>query len=96
MVFEQKFAFSLLVFLFTCGNFTLIFTIFSIFWIGFFLNGFTNPFLVHSRHSFFEPNFNFSLVLFTHMRHFNFDFLFFFFKSIFIRNGFFHFTHSPF
>ena len=39
-------------FLFTCGNFTLIFTVFSIFWIGFFLNGFSNPFIVRSRSSF--------------------------------------------
>ena len=36
-------------FLFTCSNFTLIFTVFSIFWIGFFLNGFPNSFIVHSR-----------------------------------------------
>ena len=28
-------------FLFTCGNFTLIFTVFSIFWIGFFSNWFS-------------------------------------------------------
>ena len=61
-MFEQKFAFSLVVFLFTCGDFTLI-LIFFRFWIGFFLNGFFNPFLVHSRPSFlFEPNFHFSLV----------------------------------
>ena len=38
--------------LFTCGNFTLVFTVFSIFWIGFFLNGFRNPFIVRSRSSF--------------------------------------------
>ena len=35
-------------FLFTCGNFNLIFTVFSIF----FLNGFSNPFIVRSRSSF--------------------------------------------
>ena len=35
-VLEQKFAFSLVVFLFTCGNLTLSFTVFSILWIGFF------------------------------------------------------------
>ena len=65
MEFEQKFAFSLVVFLFTCGNFTLIFTVFSIFLIGFFLNGFRNPLIAHSRPSFLcEPNFHFSLVLF--------------------------------
>ena len=39
-------------FLFTCGNFTLIFTVFSIFWIVFLLNGFPNPFIVRSRSSF--------------------------------------------
>ena len=59
-VFEQKFAFSLVVFLFTCGNFTLIFTVFSIFWIGFyFLNGFPNPFIVPSRPSFLFSQWNF-------------------------------------
>ena len=35
-MFEQNFAFFQVVFLFTCGNFTLMFTVFSIFWIGFF------------------------------------------------------------
>ena len=41
-----------------------IFTVFSIFWIGFF-NGFPNPFIVLSRTSFlFEPNFHFWLVVF--------------------------------
>ena len=39
-------------FLFTCGNFTLIFTVFSIFGSDFFLNGFSNPFIVRSRSSF--------------------------------------------
>ena len=40
-------------FLFTCGNLTLIFTLFSFFfWIGFFLNGFSNPFIVRFRSSF--------------------------------------------
>ena len=38
-------------FLFTCGNFTLIFTVFSIFGSDF-LNGFSNPFVVLSRSSF--------------------------------------------
>ena len=39
---------------------------FWIFWIEFFfLNGFLNSFIVHSRPSFlFEPNFHFSLVVF--------------------------------
>ena len=48
-------------FLFTCGNFTLIFTVFSIFWIGFFSEGF----IVHCRASFlFDPSFDFSLMVF--------------------------------
>ena len=52
-------------FLFTCGNFTLICTVFSIFWIGFFLNGFPNPFTAHFRPSFlFELNFPLSPVVF--------------------------------
>ena len=36
-------------FLFICGNFTLIFTVFSIFGSNFFLSGFPNPFIVRSR-----------------------------------------------
>ena len=36
-------------FLFTCSNFTLIFTVFSIFWIEFFLNDCSNLFIVRSR-----------------------------------------------
>ena len=40
-------------FLFTCGNFTLIFTVlFRFFGSDFFLNGFSNPFIVRSRSSF--------------------------------------------
>ena len=39
-------------FLFTCGNFTLIFTVFSVFWIGFFSKWFCKPFIVRSRSSF--------------------------------------------
>ena len=66
-VFEQKFAFSLVVF---CSHaaislwFLLFF--FSIFLIGFFfLNGFPNPYIVHSRASFLlESNLHFSLVVF--------------------------------
>ena len=46
-------------FLFTCGNFTLIFTFFSIFdWI-FFLNGFPKPFIVRSSSSFLFSQWNF-------------------------------------
>ena len=39
---------------------------FIFFWIGCFLNGFPNLFIVHSRPSFFllEPNFSFLLVVF--------------------------------
>ena len=49
-------------YLFSCVNFTLILLYF---WIGFFLNGFRNPFIVHSSPSFLlEPNFSFSLVVF--------------------------------
>ena len=53
-------------FLFTCGNFTLMFTVFSIFLDRFFfLNCFPNPFRAHSRPTFlFELNFYFSLVVF--------------------------------
>ena len=54
--------------MFTCGNFILIFIVFSIFWIGFFLNGYPNPIIIHSRPSFlFEPNFQFIAIgfLFT-------------------------------
>ena len=37
----------------TCGNFTLIFFLFFVFFIDFFfLNGFPNPFIVHSKPSF--------------------------------------------
>ena len=63
---EQKFAFSLVAFLFTCGKFTLIFTVFSILLDRiFFLNGFSNPFIFPSRPSFlFEPNFHFLLSVF--------------------------------
>ena len=52
--------------LFTCGNFTLIFTVFfRFFGSNFFLDGFPNPFTAHSRPSFlFELNFHFSLVVF--------------------------------
>ena len=53
MAFGQKFAFSLVVFLFTCGNFTLLFTFFFDFLDRiFFVNGFPNPFIVHSSSRF--------------------------------------------
>ena len=64
-MFEEKFRFLGGGFLFTCGNFTLIFTVFRFFAPDFFLNGFPNPFTAHSRPSFlFELDFHFSLVVF--------------------------------
>ena len=39
-------------FLFTCGNFTLIISVFRFFGSDFFLNGFPNRFIVRSRSSF--------------------------------------------
>ena len=51
-MFEQKLAFSVVVF-FTCGNLTVIFTVFfQLFGSVFFLNGFPNPFIVRSRSGF--------------------------------------------
>ena len=69
-MFEQKFAFSLIVlkklFFVLMRKFHLDFHRF--FWIGFFLNGFPNPFIVHFRSSFlFRTKLSFlaSGVLFT-------------------------------
>ena len=63
MVFEQKLTFSLMVFCSHAAISLRYFTVFSISWIGVFLNGFPNPFFVHFRPRFlFEPNFHFSLV----------------------------------
>ena len=79
-------------FLFTSGNFNLIFTVlFSIFRIGFFLNGFYNLFIVHSRPGFFvwtkfpflASGFLFPCGILTLIFCFFFKFL-----SDFIRNGF--------
>ena len=79
-------------FLFTCGNFTLIFTVFSIFGSDFFLNGFPNPFKALSRPSFLcELNFHFSLVVFLFTCGiFTLIFCFFFliFLSEFLKNVF--------
>ena len=77
-------------FLFTCGNFTLIFIVFSICWIGFFLNGFPNQFTAHSRTDFlFGPNFHFSLVVFCSHAAFWHQFFFSnFFIWFFFGNGF--------
>ena len=87
-------------FLFTCGNFTLIFTVFSIFWIGFFLNGFPNPFKAHSRPSFlFEINFHFSLMVFfsSHAAIWHWFFGFFpYFLIWFFYKWFSQISHSPF
>ena len=61
----NKNSLSLLVFLFTCGNLTSIFTVFSSFGMDFFLNGFLNPFIVHfSTILLSQPNFHFSLGVF--------------------------------
>ena len=64
-MFEQKFAFSLVVF---CSHaaFHFDFDCFFRFFVSdFFLNGFPNPLLVPSRHSFwFEPNLHFSPLVF--------------------------------
>ena len=64
-MFEQKFAFSLVVF---CSHAAISrFTVFFFNFLDpiFFLNGFPNPFMLHSRPYFlFEPNFLFSLVVF--------------------------------
>ena len=75
-------------FLFTCGNFTLTFTVFSIFWIGlFFLNGFPSPFMVHYRPSFCLLQFSITLWWFfcSHAAfwHWFLVFLIWFFEIIF-------------
>ena len=77
MLSAQKVDFSLVV-LFTCGNFTLIFTVFRLFGSDF-LNGSPNSFIIQTRPSFlFKPNVHFSLVVFVHIPHFDIDFFFFF------------------
>ena len=63
-------------FLLTCGIFTLIFTVFSICLNGFFLSGFPNPLIGHSRPSFFWTKLLF-LAWFFHMLQFDLDFRFF-------------------
>ena len=93
-MFEHNFAFSLVVFLFTCGNFTLIFYSFFDFLDRiFFLNGFPNPFKAHSRPSFLcELNFHFSLVVFLFtcgIFTLIFCFFFLFFYQNFLKNVFF-------
>ena len=66
MVFEQKFAFSLVVF---CSHAAISLGIllffFDFFGLDFFLNGFPSPFIVPSSPSFFlfEQNFHFSLLV---------------------------------
>ena len=82
-MFEQKFGFSVVVF---CSHaaISLIFTVFSIFRIGFFSKWFFQSIHSYSRPSFlFELNFHFSLVVFcVHMLHFDIDVLFFSFFFI--------------
>ena len=64
-MFEQKFAYSLVVFCSHVAILYFVFFFFQFFGADFFLDGFSNPFIVHSRSSFLlEPNFHFSLVLF--------------------------------
>ena len=53
-LFDLKFHFSLVVFLFTCGILTLIFCFFFIFWSDYLKNGFLNSLIVHSRSSCFS------------------------------------------
>ena len=53
-MFEENFGFSLVVFFVHMLQFHLSFTVFHFFfWIGIFLNGFLNPFIVPSRPSSF-------------------------------------------
>ena len=66
-------------FLFTRGNFTLIFTVSLIFWIGFFSKWFSQSIKSSFQAHFFlfEPNFHFWLVVFfVQKRHFYIDLLF--------------------
>ena len=82
-MFEQNFAFSLVV-LFSCSNFSLILLFFDFLARVLFLNCFFNPFIIHSGPSFFCSN-QISISsswIFVHMRHFDIDFLFFFFIFI--------------
>ena len=84
-------------FLFTCGNFILFFTVYSVFWVKF-LKRFPYPLMVHSRPSFlFESNFHFSLAVFSSHAAFWHWFCFFFklLWSVFFKCVS-QFTHSPF
>ena len=90
-------------FLFTFWLFILIlFYCFFFRFVGsdFFLNGFSNPFIVHTRPSFlFEPNFHFSLAVFcSHAAFLHwFSVVFLFFLSDFFSKWWFsQYTHSPF
>ena len=77
-------------FLFTCGNFNLIFCFLFQFFGSDFLNGFSNSFIVHSMPIFlFEPNFPFSLVVFcSHAAFWQWFSVFLKFFIWFFRNGF--------
>ena len=64
-MFEQKFAFSVLVFRLHAAISLWFLLFFQFFGSDFILNGFSNPFIVHSRPSFvFELIFDFLLVVF--------------------------------
>ena len=81
-MFKQKFALSLVVFRSHAAISLWFCTVFFYFFgLVFFLNRFSNPFIVILGLVFFlfEPNYYFSVVvLFVHMRHFDIGFLFFF------------------
>ena len=74
-MFEQKFAFLVVVFV-HMRQFNFDFLLFfCLFKSDFFPNVFPNPFMVHSRPSFLlETNFDFSLKFFVPKRHFYTDF----------------------
>ena len=87
-MFEQKFAFSLVVF---CSHAAIslgFLLFFRFFGSDVFLNGFPNPFTAILGLVFlFELNCHFSLVVFcVHMLHFDIDFLFFYFLSDFLKS----------
>ena len=64
-MFEQKFAFSVVVFCSHAAISLRFLLFFQFFGSDFFLTGFSNPFTAHSRTSFlFELNFHFSLGVF--------------------------------
>ena len=93
----EKFAFSVVVFCSHAETYFWFLLLFLFFGSHFFLYGFPNPFIVHSRPSFlFVPSFHFSLVVFVHMRQFNFDFYSFQFLDRIFSNCFSRSIHSSF